>query len=148
VASALLLQPAINCYCFSPNADGDGLVGGYRPVLTRFHQPILSTFSSDDLPLTKFFHLALWRTTDLGEAKIARAGEPISRYAALGGFGPQGCSPFEAHVIDIIAPGRPYQLISPNAPKVLGLRSDTAIDGHGGVVNSTTAWALYCQVIA
>ena len=148
VTSALLLQPAINGFCFSKNADGNGLAGGYRMVLERIQQPILSTFSSHDMPLTKFFHLALWRKSDLGEIKIARAGEPPSRYAALGGFGPQGCSPAEAHVIDIMKSGQAYKLSGPDAPRIFGLRSDSAIDGHGGVVNPATAWALYCQVTA
>ena len=146
MTSMLLLQAAVNCYCFAPDADGHGLVGGYRPVLSRIQQPILSTFSSHDMPLTQFFHLALWRASDLGETKITRAGDPPSRYAALGGFGPQGNAAGEARTIDILPPGKAYVLGDPAGMRVIGLCSDAAIDGHGGVVNPATAWALYCQV--
>jgi hypothetical protein len=88
VTSLLLLQPAVSYLCFAENVDGKGRHGGYRHALERMERPILSTFSSQDQPLTKFFHLAVRRDSDLGEQKIA--GVPPSKYAALGGFGPGG----------------------------------------------------------
>jgi pimeloyl-ACP methyl ester carboxylesterase len=148
VNSILLLQPAVNCYCFAADADGKGLRGGYRPVLTRVEQPILATFSSHDLPLTKFFHLALRRKTDLAETGISKAGEAPSPYAALGGFGPQGSPQTEARQVDIKTIGDRYVLSGADAPRIYGIRGDAAIDGHGGVINQATAWALYCQVTA
>jgi hypothetical protein len=146
VTSALLLQPAVNCYCFAANVAGQGFQGGYRPTMPRIEQPILTTFSSHDMPLTKVFHLALRRKTDLGETKIFGVGAP-SEFAALGGFGPQGCPPGEAVEIDIKPVGERYAL-ERGAPEIYGIKGDTAIDGHGGVINQATAWALYCQVTA
>ena len=146
VTSALLLQPAVSCYCFSSNVAGHGFPGGYRPTLARVAQPILATFSSHDLPLTRIYHLALRRQGDLGDTKITKAGPP-SEYAALGGVGPQGVSTGEAQIIDIKVRGDRYPLQN-GSPEIFGIKGDAAIDGHGGVVNETTAWALYCQVIA
>jgi pimeloyl-ACP methyl ester carboxylesterase len=88
VTSVLLLQPAVSYLCFGENIDGKGTDGGYREALTRVERPIFSTFSGRDAPLTKFFHLAVRRDSDLGEQKIA--GVPPSKFAALGGSGPGG----------------------------------------------------------
>lgn len=146
VDSALLLQPAINGFCFSGNVAGEGFSGGYRSAFSVIRQPILSSFSKHDVPLTKLFHLALRRKKDLGEIQIAAA--PPSRYAALGGFGPQGCTPNECAGIDMLVPPERYALNSDNGPEVFGVNSDRHIDGHGGIVSEATAWALYCQVEA
>ena len=58
-ASLLLLEPAISYLCFGQKIDGKSLNGGYRDALNRVEQPILSTFSASDVPLTKLFHLAV-----------------------------------------------------------------------------------------
>jgi hypothetical protein len=146
VDSMLLLQPAVNGFCFSDNVAGQGFAGGYRRALERVRQPILSTYSKHDMPLTRAFHLALRRKTDLGETRIAAFDAP-SRYAALGGFGPRGCSPTECKPVDINSVGDPYPLTGA-APQIYGVRGDAAISGHGDVVNPETAWALYCLVTA
>jgi hypothetical protein len=146
VTSVLLLQPAVSCYCFSSNVAGRGFPGGYRPTLVRIAQPILATFSSHDLPLTRVYHLALRRQADLGDTRTFEVGPP-SEYSALGGVGPFGVSATEAQVIDIKVRGDPYQLGS-GTPEVYGIRGDRAIDGHSGVINEVTAWALYCQATA
>ena len=146
VTSALLLQPAVSCYCFSSNVAGRGYPGGYRPTLARIAQPIIATFSKHDLPLTRVYHLALRRQADLGDTKISKVGSP-SEYSALGGVGPQGVSGSEAQLLDIKVQGDRY-VLGDGAPEVYGVKGDKAIDGHGGVVNEATAWALYCQVTA
>jgi hypothetical protein len=77
--------------------------GGYRRALDRVFRPILCTFSQHDAPLHRFFHLILRRDKDLGEMKIAAAGEPPSRFAALGGYGPRGSGERLITVLDATA---------------------------------------------
>jgi hypothetical protein len=143
VASLLLLQPAVNHLCFAEDATGDGRPGGYRVVMDRVVSPILSTFSAHDQALTRFFHLAVRRGSDLGEMRIA--GAPPSRYAALGGFGPRGCGD-DCREIMMPAPGEPYPLSE--GPRIFALNATAAISSHGDVSNDATWWALYSQVAA
>ena len=82
----LLLQAAVNRWCFAKDVAGTGRTGGYNPVLNRVEKPIMTTFSAYDEPLTKVFHLAM-RGGHLGEPDIAALGDP-ELYGALGGFGP------------------------------------------------------------
>ncbi len=138
VESVLLLQPATSARCFA-DPDGTAPAGGYRPALERSRQPIMTTFSSHDVPLTRLFHLAARRASDRREAVIA-AGP--SEFAALGGFGPQDTA--SVIVVDaVIAPQR-YAMPS---TEVLAIRADGVISGHGDVQNAATAWALLCQVM-
>lgn len=143
VESMLLLQPAVSRLCFAQDT-GAGRPGGYRVVLDRVHQPILITFSDNDIPLRKFFHLALRREEDLGEVTIA-AGEP-SRYAALGGYGPGGCGA-ECETVDMKAANDWYRLDRDDV-ELVALRGDDYIDGHGDVSNESTWWALHNLLVA
>ena len=138
VESMLLLQPAVSHLCFAEKVPGTNHAGGYRPALARINKPILTTFSANDFPLTKTFHLALRRKDDLGEAKIAGAGDPPSKYAALGGFGPRGAG---EQLIDIQDVGKPYQW--KQGAEIIGLRGTRTIKGHGDISNESTWWALY-----
>jgi hypothetical protein len=111
-------------------------------------KPIFSTYSASDVPLHQIYHLALLRSKDLGEAQIAAssttAGNPPSAFAALGGFGPRGCGEY---LIDPIpAPGEKFNY--PASARIVGLDGSAAkrIDGHGGVANAYTAWALRAQM--
>lgn len=141
VESLLLLQPAVSHLCFADIVPGTTRSGGYRPAFARVNKPILTTFSIHDSPLTKTFHLALRRKDDLGEVSIAAVGEPPSKYAALGGYGPRRCG---ERIIDIHDVNNPYDLNVNN--HVIGLRGDRTIKGHGDISNSSTWWALYCLV--
>lgn len=143
VASALLLQPAINGWAFAKKVADKNFSGGYRRVLDVVDQPVRTTFSSHDMPLTKLFHLAVRRKGDLGEIKAA-AGEPML-YGALGGYGPRGTPAPEGEEILMPANGSPYPDLPPET-QVLALKGDQFIDGHGGVRNVNTAWALFDQV--
>lgn len=67
-----------------------GKPGAFRPALTRVVRPMMTTFSKNDVPLHDIFHLICRRAKDLGEAQIAGA---VSRFAALGGYGPQTLAP-------------------------------------------------------
>jgi hypothetical protein len=138
VDSLLLLQPAVNHLCFAERLP-NGKPGGCRNVLTQVSNPILSTFSAHDFPLTKTFHLALRRGKDLGEAEIA-ADEPPSEYAALGGYGPRGFA--EWREVAIKDPTDVYDL-GEDAPSLWALNGTRTISGHGAVVNESTAWALF-----
>jgi hypothetical protein len=142
-ASLLLLEPAVSYLCFGENLDGKGRRGGYRDALDRVSQPILSTFSSADAPLTKFFHLAVIRNSDWGEARIA--GEPPNKFAALGGFGPGGLRSGESRTLEVLSPDLPPGNLYPRgAPgiKIYGLNgSNGQINGHGDVATRFTAWA-------
>ena len=138
-ASLLLLEPAISYLCFGQHIDGKALNGGYRAALDRVEQPILSTFSSRDIPLTKLFHLAVIRGSDWGEQKIA--GVPPSKFAALGGFGPGGLKEGEGKTIKMLAPGTVYPSGEAGI-RIYGVDgSDGKIKGHGDVATEFTAWA-------
>lgn len=143
VHSVLLLQPALSCLCFASDVDGHGRPGGYRPALERTKQPIITTYSHRDMPLTRFFHLAARRASDFGEAVIA--GAPPSRYAALGGYGPHGI-PDELSTVDAKRPPDQYDLAAEGI-RVVAVQASNAIGGHGDVTNPVTAWALLCQVM-
>src|SRR5205823_3171963 len=134
VHSLLLLQPAVSFLCFAKDATGKGDPGGYRDALDRVEQPILTTFSSQDQPLTQFFHLAVRRPSDLGELQIA--GAPPSRFAALGGYGPAGCEG-ECEIITIKDIGDQYDLGS-GTPKIYGLNGSNAMHSHGDISNPFT----------
>lgn len=142
VESVLLLQPAVSSLCFAVDADGEGHSGGYRPALERVRQPILTTFSRRDIPLTRLFHLAVRRRSDLGEALIA--GAP-SRFAALGGFGPRG-APDDTLTVSPRVPPDGYSQAGEQT-RIIAVRADDVIHGHGDVINPATAWALLCQVM-
>lgn len=144
VDSVLLLEPALSALAFATDVDGTGRPGGYRSALERSRQPILTTFSRHDVPLTKFFHLAVRRASDLGEAVIA--GTPLpSRYAALGGFGPYGCDDDSVVVPPATAPAG-YPLGGPK--RIVAVQGDSVISGHGAVTNPATAWMLLDQVMS
>jgi hypothetical protein len=144
VDSVLLLEPALSALCFATNVDGSGRPGGYRAALERTRQPILTTFSSHDVPLTRFFHLAVRRPSDLGEAVIA--GTPLpSKYGALGGFGPYGCDA-DRVVVPPAGPPQSYPLGGPK--RIVAIEGDTIISGHGAVTSPATAWMLLDQVMS
>lgn len=138
VESVLLLQPATSARCFA-DPTATQRAGGYRAALERVRQPIMTTFSRHDAPLTKVFHLAARRASDRREAVIAGAG---SEFAALGGFGPQDTS----SVTTVDALQAPVRYVLPGT-RLLAVRSDQVISGHGDVQNAATAWALLCQVM-
>ncbi|QPK65361.1 hypothetical protein IVG45_10710 [Methylomonas sp. LL1] len=138
ITSTLLLQPAISYLCFGENIDENGRHGGFRKALQSVDRPIFTTFSKNDAALTKFFHLAVRRDSDLGEQKIA--GIPPSKFAALGGFGPGGMQNGESKTIPMPEVGTRYPL---EGFKILGIDgSDDKIKGHGDVSNRFTEWAL------
>lgn len=138
VESVLLLQPATSARCFA-DPHGEEAAGGYRPALDRSRQPIMTTFSRHDVPLTKLFHFAARRASDKREAVIA--GAP-PEFAALGGFGPQDTS--SVTVVDACTAPERYP---DTTREVLAIRADAVINGHGDVQNPDTAWALLCQVM-
>jgi len=139
VESVLLLQPAVSHLCFA--ADVDGRAGGYRPALRRSRQPVMTTYSRHDFPLTKVFHWAVRRRSDLGE--VAISGAP-NRYAALGGFGPGGIDD-EVSVIRAAIPPSPYP-DPPSGARVVAVDASDVIKGHGEVQVPGTFWMLLTQV--
>jgi hypothetical protein len=141
VASVLLLQPAINVFCFAQSIqENDGKPGAFRAALERTEMPIFSTFSSRDAPLTNFFHIALRRDGDLGE--IRPAAGPPSKFAALGGFGPAGMQPGESKTVPMLAPPHKYDLSNPGIRLYAVDGSEQGIVSHGDVRNSYTEWGL------
>jgi hypothetical protein len=146
--SMLLLQPAVSQWCFAENVAGRGFPGGFRPALERVRGTIFTTFSKHDVPLTRFFHLAVCRDKDLGQPQIAGGGDlPLAPnlYAALGGFGPAGLSENELHVLDIQSAPTRYAFASP-IRRVCALNGNEAISGHGGVSVPQIYWTLFQQV--
>ncbi|MGV8965601.1 MAG: hypothetical protein ACOH2F_04925 [Cellulomonas sp.] len=143
VFSMLLLQPAVNRWCFAPKVIGTDAVGGYNPVLDRVVKPILTTFSASDVPLHDFFHLAV---RSVGELEIAAIGD-TDRFGALGGYGPAGLGQLVT-TVPAIAPGtKNYDLT--NGFRVVAidggvvLAGATAIAGHSEINNPVTYWALH-----
>lgn len=148
VASLLLLEPAINFWCFARDVDGEGFPGGYRDAFRAVRQPILQTYSKHDIPLRRIFHLAVTRRKeDLGEAKVAGLIEP-DRYGALGGWGPKGCTAEEYRSLDLPKAGEAYPDLAAELPQIYGLNGgdNDTITGHGDVTTPHTAWALLQQV--
>jgi hypothetical protein len=149
VRSMLLLEPAVNRWCFAQNVVGTGRVGGYRPVLERVELPVLSTMSSHDLPLRQAFHLAV-RGSSLGEPSIAAIGD-TDRYGALGGYGPAGLG-IAAVTRPALAPGTPYDLNVPQRVIAVDgsgeINGEPAIGGHSDINNPNMWWALRCLVHA
>jgi hypothetical protein len=145
IDSVLLLQAAVSRYCFAEKVPGKSYPGGYRVVFDRVTQPLLATYTKHDGPLTLLFHLAVRRDADLGQPVIAGAPKAPSKYAALGGFGPDGCKDGEYEYQPIHGVGEPYELANPGL-RVIALQSDEAIKGHGDISVPQTWWALYNQV--
>ena len=143
VDSVLLLQPAVSCLCFASNVDDAGRPGAYRAALERTRGPIVTTFSPRDRALTKLFHWAVRRPSDLGEAVIA--GAPPSRYAALGGCGPHGA---EADTETLTARLLPQRYgFTATGKRIVAIDGTDVIRGHGDVATAATAWALLNQVM-
>lgn len=141
VTSVLLLQPAVNAFCFASRiAENEGKPGAFKSALDRTERPIFSTFSSRDAALSKFFHIALRRDGDLGELRPA-AGPP-SMFAALGGFGPGGMDEGESKTVVMIGSPAKYDMSNPKIRLYALDASDNRITGHGDVRNEFTEWAL------
>jgi hypothetical protein len=144
--SMLLLQAAVNRWCFASDVAGTGRAGGYVPVLNRVERPILATFSAHDEALTKAFPLAM-RGGHLGEPDVAAFSKP-ELYGALGGLGPAGLGGLGATEAAAIPGKENYDLGS--GRKVIALDGGReierrpAISGHGDISNPVTWWALHC----
>ena len=144
VRSALLLQPAVNQFCFAdagriPKSQN---AGGFRKALDQLELPLYTTFSAKDFPLHDTFHLALRRAKDLGEAEIA-AGAAPSVYCALGGYGPSGLADCGVARTQIEDTGS-YAIAQ--GARILALDGTQGrINGHGDVTNPCTWWALIDQ---
>lgn len=142
--SMLLLQPAVNRWCFAHTVIDRGVPGGYRPVLDRVEQPILATYSKNDKPLHEVFHLAV-RGSSLGEPDIAAVGD-TKRYGALGGYGPAGIDD-RLTTRDMVAEGTSYELDGVTGVVQLNgsveIAGEPAIGGHGDINSRFTWWALH-----
>lgn len=144
VRSLLLLQPAVNRWCFAESVVGTGREGGYRPVLQRVELPVLSTFSSHDFPLHETFHLAV-RGSSLGEPTIAAFGD-TDRYGALGGYGPAGLGDESVTKSAVVPLTGGYSATA--GVRVIAVDGSgtingvPAIGGHSDVSNPVTWWAL------
>ena len=136
VHSALLLQPAVSQYAFAAEVPGVGAAGGFARARQRVCQPIVATYSANDVPLTKLFHVSVRRSDDLGELQFAGEGSSPSRYAAMGGFGPQAS---QARFVSIQDPGGAYTLGT--SGDVLAVNGTRCISGHGDI-NVPAAWWL------
>lgn len=140
VHSLLLLQPAVNRWCFAPTVLETGREGGYANVPERVERPIMLTFSEHDFPLHEVFHLFV-RGDNLGEFNAAAIGD-TDTYGALGGYGPLGVA-FSQE--DALAAGEAYELdgeiVAVNGSVVID--GENAIGGHGDVNKPITWWLLH-----
>ena len=144
VSSVLLLQPAISHLAFATEALA-GSAGGYAGVSASIERSLLMTYSANDIALHGLFHLALRRAADVAEFKIAAdgAGEPPSRYAALGGYGPRLSG--QQLIGRLPQPGVPSDLPRTPIPTAFD-GSDGQIMGHGDVTTPWTTWLMYLQL--
>lgn len=156
--SLLLLQPALSHLAFAGTLPNSTVKGGYYDVPSRVEKPVLSTCSRWDAPLHNFFHLAVTRKSDVGDVQVGgdpaggpadeTVGAPPNRYAALGGYGPRDHpEPTESlRTIQLPSAGDPIDMH--DGDRVVGLdgSKDKRIDGHMGVANPFTAWALLQQM--
>lgn len=154
VTSVLLLQPAVSHLCFAAEVPGRAGTGGYVAVPQRVKNALAMTCSAWDFPLHTLFHNALRRDDDLGERQVAaqiaaepvEAGDPPSRYAALGGYGPRKAK--ETLVNEMPAPGTPLpQLRAPGLISFDGTKGKR-VSSHGDVSTQYTAWLLHQQMVA
>lgn len=137
VHSVLLLQPAVSQYAFAAEVpQRPGVRGGFADGPARVATPVVATFSANDAALTKLFHLALRRESDLGEQPVI-AGPP-SKYAALGGFGPQSSG---ETIVDVLDPQQVYAF-GP-AGHVVGVRATRTVSAHGDISNPSCWWLAY-----
>jgi hypothetical protein len=135
VESALLLQPAISQYAFAERVPERDRPGGFFRALERVRLPIAVTYSAEDVALHDMFHLSVRRKEDLGELQFAGEGSSPSRYAAMGGYGPQEA---RARWIAMQPPGTEYAFAG--ASRVLALNGTRFIGGHGEISNPATWW--------
>lgn len=140
VHSLLLLQPAVNRWCFAKQVGDTGKKGGYANVPERVERPIMHTFSRHDFPLHEVFHLFV-RGDNLGEFNAAAIGDTYT-YGALGGYGPEGVA-FATR--PALAAGERYELeggiVAVDGGGVVD--GENAIGGHGDVNNPITWWMLH-----
>ncbi|WP_030208990.1 hypothetical protein [Streptomyces sp. NRRL S-87] len=141
----LLLQPAVNRWCFAPRVAGTQRAGGFHGVLDKVTRPVLTTFSSHDAPLTRFFHLAM-RGSHLGEPDFAGVGD-TDLYGALGGFGPAGLTGLSVEEKAAV-PGEDRYPLDGGARVIavdggVDINGLPAISGHGDISNPVTWWALH-----
>ncbi len=143
VESALLLQPAVSQYAFAAEVPDVGVAGGFARARQRVHQPIVATYSANDVPLTKLFHVSVRRSDDLGELQFAGEGSSPSRYAAMGGYGPQAS---QARFVAIQDPGGAYTMGA--AGQLLAVNGTRCISGHGDINGPATWWLSYLLATA
>lgn len=139
VHSALLLQPAVSQHGFSATVPTRNEPGGFVRALERVERPIVATFSRHDKPLHDWFHLAVRRHDDLGELQFA--GDELqspSLFAALGGYGPIASG---AQILNIRDAGQAYEFEA--GRRIIGIRGDRTIKGHGDISNPSTWWLAY-----
>lgn len=152
VHSVLLLQPAINRWCFAPSVKPlatdtqPGPAGGYHVTLDRVEKPIFTTYSDADKPLHDIFHFVVRSNT--GEVNIAAFEDDFHRYGALGGWGPEGLGA-DLQRVTACQPGASDYRTDPGC-QVLAIDGSAQggaaplINGHGDVVTPVTAWMLHC----
>lgn len=148
--TALLLQPAISYLCFAKMLPDRDEPGGYHGVPGKVEKSIAITCSAWDVALHKLFHNILRRSEDLGDVKIAGpaslgVGEPPSKYAALGGYGPGGVAT-AVRKDEMPLPGTRVPEFSTNAMLAFDGTKEKRIDAHGNVSTPFTAWLLYEQM--
>jgi hypothetical protein len=135
--SLLLLQGAVNHYCFADSVDRRGTPGGYRGALDQVSMPIVTTRSDADRELRACFHLAIRRSARVEDGRNAGI---FDTYYALGGYGPEGVRPDTRIDIDLLLPNIPYSAVA--GARVVSVNgSNGLIKNHGDVDNEATAWA-------
>jgi hypothetical protein len=156
--SLLLLQPALSHLAFAGALPDSTAKGGYHDVPSLVEKPVLSTCSRWDAPLHDIFHLAVARKSDVGDVLVGGAptggpadesvGAPPNRYAALGGYGPGDFPAPTASLRTIQLPPSGDPIVTQAGDRVVGLdgSKDKRIDGHMGVANTFTGWALLQQI--
>jgi hypothetical protein len=153
--SLLLLQPALSHLAFAGALPGSTSPGGYHDVPGLVEQPVFSTCSRWDGPLHDIFHNAVRRAADVGDIRVAaetgaadNVGSPPNKYAALGGYGPKDFPAPTPGLRNTELPPAGTPIVRQAGDLVIGLDGsrERRIDGHMGVANAFTGWALRQQL--
>jgi hypothetical protein len=131
VRSAILLQPAISYEAFADVVESAGKPGGYKEALKMVDGPVVATFSSKDVPLTRFY--------PLGAAFVGAGGElesPLDRFRAMGGHG--------IHKLQAIAMKEVKESYGfANGSRSYSLASSKVITGHSDIQKPEVAWLIW-----
>jgi hypothetical protein len=143
VCSLSLVQGAFSHYAFSGQNDMPfGHAGALHAVADRVHGPLVSTFSSNDWAVGKWYPRASFAARQDAEAKV----DPMMRWGGFGADGYQAVEPLEK--AQLLPDGTPYQLTpgqfyAYDASAIVADVKQSSFSGaHSDIRHPEIAWLL------